>query len=533
MLEYQTDILVVGASFGGVSAALSAARMGKRVIMTEETAWIGGQATGQGVPLDEHPWIESFGHTRSYMTFRSKVRDYYRRNYPMNEKSRQDSTLNPGACWVSALGFEPRVGEAVLEEMLAPYRSSGLLSIIKGLTPVKAMITGDVIHAVEFRLIDGNYVAITAKYILDATELGDLLPMCGVEHVTGAESISQTGEPLALDGDAEPLRQQPFTHLIALSYHPENDFTISKPVSYERFRPKFSHITANTEPRGAMCGLFADNDAEVYRPCIWNFRRHFYRENFDPAFFNSDITVLMNGNEYRDGVLTGVSQAEKQTALAEAKELSLSLVYYLQSELGFKGLLPRSDVFETTDGLAAHPYIRESRRIKAEFTIREQDFRIDMHPDGPVEYVDSVGVSGYRIDIHEKAKDGGPNITSAVHGQHWVQQLPLGALIPIRFQNLIPACKNIGTTHVTNGSFRVHSTEWNIGEAAGSLAAYCLKTGESPRAVRNTKTMLEDFQYLLDRLGVERDWPRLTHSRSYASYVSGKKNWYYGEAKRL
>ncbi|WP_217595623.1 FAD-dependent oxidoreductase [Cohnella sp. GbtcB17] len=533
MIEMKTDILVVGASFGGVSAALSAVKMGKRVIMTEETGWIGGQATGQGVPIDEHPWIEKFGHTSSYMTFRSKVRDYYRRNYPMNEKARQDLTLNPGACWVSALGFEPRVGEAVLEEMLAPYRSAGLLSILKGLTPVKVTTTGDFIDAVEFQSMDGRQVVISANYMVDATELGDLLPMCGAEYVTGAESISQTGEPLAVEGDAEPLRQQPFTHLIALSYHPEEDFTIPKPESYEKFYSKFSHITATTERSGAMAGLFAENDAEAYRQSMWNFRRHFCRDNFDRSLFNSDITVLMNGNEYRDRVLAGVSPTEKQTALEEAKELSLSLVYYLQSELGFKGLCPRSDVFDTSNGLAAHPYIRESRRIKAEFTIREQDFRIDMHPDGPIDYADSVGVSGYRIDIHEKAKDGGPNVTSAVHGQHWVQQLPLGALIPIRLQNLIPACKNIGTTHVTNGSFRVHSTEWNIGEAAGSLAAYCLNTGESPRAVRNTKTTLEDFQYILDKAGVERGWPRLSHSQSYASYSGKRKNWYYGEAKRL
>ncbi|WP_281280440.1 FAD-dependent oxidoreductase [Paenibacillus koleovorans] len=524
---------MVGASFGGVSAALSAVKMGKRVILTEETGWIGGQATGQGVPLDEHPWIENFGHTRSYLTFRSKVRDYYRRNYPMNEKARQDLTLNPGACWVSALGFEPRVGEAVLEEMLAPYRSAGLLSIFKRLTPVKAMITGDIIHALEFQSIDGENVTIAAQYVLDATELGDLLPMCGVEHVIGAESISQTGEPLAVEGDAQPLRQQPFTHLIALSHHPENDFTIPKPLSYEKFRPKFAHITATTERSGAMAGLFANNDEEVYRQSIWNFRRHFCRDNFDQTLFTSDLTVLMNGNEYRDGVLAGVSQTEKLTALKEAKELSRSLVYYLQSELGFKGLLPRSDVFDTSDGLAAHPYIRESRRIKAEFTICEQDFRIDMHPDGPVDYADSVGVSGYRIDIHEKGRDGGPNITTAVHGKHWVQQISLGALIPVRLQNLIPACKNIGTTHVTNGSFRVHSTEWNIGEAAGALAAYCLKTGESPRAVRNTNTMLEDFQFHLDRLGIERGWPRLSNSYSYASYAGKRKNWYFGEAKRL
>jgi len=39
--EYKTDILVVGGGLGGVSAALSALRLGRRVILTEETDWLG------------------------------------------------------------------------------------------------------------------------------------------------------------------------------------------------------------------------------------------------------------------------------------------------------------------------------------------------------------------------------------------------------------------------------------------------------------------------------------------------------------
>ena len=43
--------------------------------------------------------------------------------------------------------------------------------------------------------------------------------------------------------------------------------------------------------------------------------------------------------------------------------------------------------------------------------------------------------------------------------------------IRLRMRNLLPACKNIGTTHITNGCYRLHPVEWNIGEAAGVLAA--------------------------------------------------------------
>jgi hypothetical protein len=54
----------------------------------------------------------------------------------------------------------------------------------------------------------------------------------------------------------------------------------------------------------------------------------------------------------------------------------------------------------------------------------------------------------------------------------------------------------------------LHPVEWNIGEAAGALAAYCLTTGLSPREVRNTPKYLAGFQRVLERvLGVVLAWP--------------------------
>src|SRR5262245_26949683 len=64
--ERAAEVVVAGGGLGGVAAALAAARAGRRVILTEETDWIGGQLTSQAVPPDEHPWIESFGCTCSY-----------------------------------------------------------------------------------------------------------------------------------------------------------------------------------------------------------------------------------------------------------------------------------------------------------------------------------------------------------------------------------------------------------------------------------------------------------------------------------
>lgn len=69
MTEMKADIIIIGGSLGGTLAAFSAAKSRKKVILTEETDWLGGQLTSQAVPPDEHPWIEQFGCTRTYRSF--------------------------------------------------------------------------------------------------------------------------------------------------------------------------------------------------------------------------------------------------------------------------------------------------------------------------------------------------------------------------------------------------------------------------------------------------------------------------------
>lgn len=540
--NYKCDILVVGGSFGGCAAALAAAKLGKNVIVTEETSWIGGQATTQGVPLDEHPWIEKFGRTLSYANFRQGIRDYYRNYYPLSTAARSDAFLNPGACWVSALGFEPRVGMAVLGQMLMPHYTAGRIRILTDLRPTRVDMDGDKCRGVVLtNRLTGQNISIEAPYVLDATELGDLLPLAKMEFVTGSESQGQTGEPSAVEGPAQPDRIQPFTHLIAVDHLPGKNHVIEKPQSYEKWRDGFTRMTGidDGDPlHKRMSRLFAADSEGTYKQSIWNFRRVFCKDNFAPGAFPSDITMLMNGNSYSHGNLFGGTEKEAQKHFEQARQKSLSLLYFLQTEItpgygnqpGFPGLRARGDVFGTDDGLAQYPYVRESRRIKAQFTVLEQHFRTDLHPEGPVKYPDSVGVGGYRVDVHLKAKDKGSSYTMALHGKHWPQQIPLGALLPIRVENIIPACKNTGTTQVTNGAFRLHPVEWNIGEAAGALTAFCLDKNVTPRQVRETGTLLNDFQRTITKMGFELEWPTMQYARSYNSHYVNQPDWYWGEA---
>ena len=128
--ELSANVVIAGGGVGGCAAALSALRNGLDVIMTEETDWIGGQLTSQGVPPDEHAWIETHGAPKAYRDYRNAVREYYKNNYPITDVAKSRPRLNPGNATVSALCHEPRVSLAVLHQMLSPFISSGRLTLL-------------------------------------------------------------------------------------------------------------------------------------------------------------------------------------------------------------------------------------------------------------------------------------------------------------------------------------------------------------------------------------------------------------------
>jgi hypothetical protein len=157
---------------------------------------------------------------------------------------------------------------------------------------------------------------------------------------------------------------------------------------------------------------------------------------------------------------------------------------------------------ELASAFAKFPYIRESRRIVALHTIREQDVAAYTNPgrDRAPEVPDSVGVGAYRIDLHPSTSGANTIDTSTLPFQ-----IPLRSLVPIRVENFLPACKNIGTTHITNGCYRLHPVEWNIGEAVGTLVSLCLSQASTPQEIALHR--VTDLQDHLAAQGVELDWP--------------------------
>jgi hypothetical protein len=530
--EYAADVVIAGGGLGGVAAALASLRNDLRVILTEETDWLGGQISQQGVPPDEHQWIETHGATRLYRDFRTAVREYYKRNYPLTEDARTRTHLNPGDGSVSRLCHEPRVTVAVLQDMLNPYLSSGQLTLLMEHKIVSADVTGDKVRALKARSHrSSKELILSAPYFVDATELGDLLPLTKTDYVTGTESKKETRE-LHAPEKADPDNEQAFTVCFAMDYVPGANHIIDKPIEYDFWRNHVPKLTpawsgklldlnysspSTLEPKAL--GFHPEGIATGTALNLWNYRRIINKNNFKLGTYPGDITIVnWPQNDYMLGKLTDVPEKEFNKHVDRAKQLSLSLFYWLQTEAprpdggqGWAGLRLRGDVMGTEDGLAKYPYIRESRRIKALFTVLEEHVGAANRAlitgkqtgNTAAEFYDSVGIGYYHIDLHPSSA-----------GNNYIDfgslpfQIPLGALLPKRVENLLPANKNIGTTHITNGCYRLHPVEWSIGESVGLLVAYSLNKKVIPRAVREKDTLLKEFQSRVRSQGIETHWPK-------------------------
>ncbi|MEY2785382.1 MAG: hypothetical protein RL277_1592 [Planctomycetota bacterium] len=468
------DVLIVGGSLGGCAAAIGAE--GLDVWMVEDSDWIGGQVTSQGVSaLDEHRLIESFGGTREYMQFRAGVR------------RRSGGVANPGGGWVSRLCFEPRVGLAELEERLA---RSGT-RILREARVVRAEVHEDRVREVSILDREGREIRLAPRLVLEASDTGEFYPLAGIEHRLGSDAKSETREAHAKDV-ADPLRQQSYTYPFAVEWRPGESHVIEKPEGYERFRDSQPYTLDIMAASGSIMSFGFFEKREGSPGPFWTYRR------IAPTI----AMINWPGNDYRGAPLIGGDTLE-------AKRLSLGFLYWLQTECprddggkGYPELLLRKDIMGSEDGLSKRPYVREPRRLVARTIVHEEDLLPETARARL--FRDSIGLGWYPIDVHacsnERKDSGGLGIPTKPF------QVPLGSLLPLRMRNVVAAGKAIGVSHVTNGAYRLHPIEWSIGEAAGQLARFALARGVEPAQVREQSALLEAFQRELLERGMPVFW---------------------------
>lgn len=559
------DVVIAGGSFGGCAAALAAAADKKvKVALLEAGEWVGGQATSQGLTRwDETAaeLTESTGSARSYRELRDLIREHYAG--VRSELGQQQKFFNPGFAGVGppftttnnplhfsdadgrghSFAAEPKVVLEVLEKLL---HDAGV-TVVSGATVTAVDAHGGAVHGFTVRTASGSDTYV-GKVYLDATDLGDVLPLCGVKWVIGAEAKSDTEEDEA-EGAAHPEWIQPFTVPIAVQWvdaDPNN--RIAKPVNYDdiRTRQGFDRIkVANVK------GDVGDGDIKkVFNPKMEGDTLINYRQFIDPRNFKDGrswrTTLNVGGNDYLTRAIPTHPHSAEEDAriIEEGRAVSIAYVYYIQNDVprddlhgtGYLNVKIDEETFDRADGTAPAPYIRESRRLaNPRFRVVRKHIDAEAHggqwghhgslnvgqlglgskSQRATNFRDSCGIGQYGIDVHPGfySRTGGvndaakPNIGTPWHGFGTVPfQIPLGALLPKELSNFVAACKNIGATHLTSGAYRVHPIEWAIGEAAGVLAAYCTATGVSPADVWSDDSRLTEYQLRLLARGTPIFW---------------------------
>ncbi|MGL4552554.1 MAG: FAD-dependent oxidoreductase, partial [Gemmataceae bacterium] len=176
--DHKADVVVYGATSGGVVAAVAAAREGKSVILLEPGRFLGGMFTGGLGATDTGVRGGIGGYSREVF---DRIKAHYVAKYGPASKQVKDCS--------DGFRFEPHVARLVLENLLAeakvtPAFGHQLKSVKKSGTTVESVVT-----------TKGDTYA--GKVFIDATYEGDLMAQAGVRYHVGREGRDAYGESLA------------------------------------------------------------------------------------------------------------------------------------------------------------------------------------------------------------------------------------------------------------------------------------------------------------------------------------------------
>ena len=185
------DIVVYGDASGGVTAAVQAARMGKKVVLVSQYGHLGG-LTSSGLGWSDIGNNAILGGLSR--EFYHRLYRHYQNDKAWTHEARADygnagqgvPALDPKTELAST--FEPKVAEAVFDAMI---EDSGV-RVIQGRLDLKQGVIKDGKRIAVIRLVDGTMIG--GRMFIDASYEGDLLPGAGVSFVTGREANSEFDE---------------------------------------------------------------------------------------------------------------------------------------------------------------------------------------------------------------------------------------------------------------------------------------------------------------------------------------------------
>ncbi|MFM7321813.1 MAG: FAD-dependent oxidoreductase, partial [Armatimonadota bacterium] len=383
------DVLVVGGGVGGCAAALAVASAGYSVILIEPTRALGGQLTTQLVPVpDENSHIEKEPGpaSRSWRALRSRVRALC----ALIPGAKPEHTDNFGQCWVSRVSALPAIWEAALADQMEPRRRDGR---------IKAVLTRHQIRSVGLYSGDGRFnwadvvdldngkvSRIAAKFAIDATEDGALMALAGTPTRLGQEAASEFGEPHA-PAESHPEWVQSFTYGFLMRWTAENEprSVVAPPPEYDVFH-SFGEYTLDYVYRGQTPEPFSvpykvlrgvegeyGGKARRYLP-FWTYRRLQAASSLHGGKSPVGDIALINwrGNDFHAESWIGKPIDEQVRILRRGRDFALGFAHWLQTAaprddgngVGWPEMqLHGGGDAVAADGLALHPYVRESRRL--------------------------------------------------------------------------------------------------------------------------------------------------------------------------
>ncbi len=462
--QLSTELLIVGGGASGSTAAIQASRMGVTTVLLEEGPWLGGMLTSAGVSaIDGNHRLPS----GLWAEFRQKLYNHYG----------GPSAVETG--WVSNTLFEPSYGDKVFKDLVRHagaevwYHTKFLSAVRNG----KSWLV---------RVRKKNKVmSIRAKLIIDATELGDVMSSLNIPYRLGMDSRKDTGEEFAPPQANDIIQDMTYVAVLK-DFGPKADKTIAKPKGYnpELFRGSCDVA----DPSSVAVTSKMDCQAMLNYGKLPNGK---YMINWPKC-----------GNDIYLNIVE-LTEADRKKELDKAKEHTLSFVYYLQTVLGFKNLGLADDEFPTRDHLPMLPYHRESRRLKGKVTLTLNEVR-DPYNSSMALYRSGIAVGDYPIDHHHLKNPEAPEI-EFVKIKVPSYNVPLGALVSENQDGIIIAEKSISVTNIVAGATRLQPVVLGVGQAAGALAAVCLKNNTSPAEVNIREvqqSLLDSKVYLMPFLDV-------------------------------
>jgi hypothetical protein len=480
----QFDVVVYGATSGGVTAAVAAAREGAKVALLEPGRHLGGMSSG-GLGATDHGKQETIG---------GLAREFYQR---LGKHYGQE------IAWT----FEPHVAERVLNEML---KEAGVkvyynhrIKEKNGVRKAGDRITGIVME---------NGAAFGAKTFIDATYEGDLMAFAGVSFTWGRESSKEYGEEFAgvrpvdkyhfhifpqgvsaygEDGKLLPeispeprgelgagdKKVQAYNFRICLSKDRNNQVAFPKPAKYDpkRYQLLARLIKALDKQNGKppsmrdllIVSLMPNNKTDINNR--GGFSTDYIGKNWEypTAGYKRRAEIWQEHLDYTSGLFYFLAN-DPQVPQA------------LRDEFNEWGLA--KDEFADTNHWPHQLYIREARRMVSDFVMTQKDAQTDLIKG------DSVAMGSYQIDSHNIQRHLTPEGFVQNEGDTEVPakpyQIAYRIMVPKRGEAanlLVPVC--VSTSHIAYGTVRMEPVFMALGQAAGLAAKMAADAGKPAREI--------------------------------------------------